>query len=226
MNLMQRVIPAFLAGLLVMVLLPFAAGAAGDTETVTIQVNTTTPGGTRVIGTVTAVRHLGNPVQTDITFRGMVNGAPVTVSASGTEQWSGGGSTALRINSVGAAPASGDLSASFSITSVSNWPAAIPQPPLPFGMDLAQSGGVATLNGVPLAISGPLPAPGSGNVNLTITNAGQGPTTIDKLPNTGAGPAGITPWSIAGTLIGLGLLLVGLSRLIGRRRPVAAPDAR
>lgn len=223
MNLLKRLAPLVLLGLFAFILVPFAAGAASGTETITVQVNTTTPNGTSVIGTLTVVRHLGTPILSDLSFDGMVNGKPVSVAASGIENWPGSSASALRINTAGLAPVATNPSAAFSITSVSKWNAPIAQPALPFQMALDQSSpGLVTINGVPLALSGPLPVPGSGDMTLSVANAGKGPTQIANLPNTGAGPGAITPLEIASGLIGLGLLLVLASRLLAPRRLVAA----
>ena len=199
MNRLKRIAQVLLVGLFAVALLPLGAAAAqASTETISIQVNTTTPGGVSVIGTVVARRTLGGIVDTRLTFNGMIDGAPASLAAEATERWSSDGQAMIEI------------------TNISNWEASIPQPSV-ITLNVSQSGpGLVAINGVPVAMDGLLAAPGSGRTTYTVTAPGQGTAQIVALPNTGMGFSPIDPLLIVGLLITPGLALVLLSSLLRR----------
>ena len=199
MNRLKRIAQVLLVGLFAVALLPLGAVAAqASTETISIQVNTTTPSGTSVIGTVVARRTLGGIVDTHLTFNGMINGAPASLAAEATERWTGDGQ------------------ASIEITRITDWQASVPQPAV-ISLNVTQTGpGLVSINGVPMAMDGLLAAPGKGRTTYTMTNPGQGPAQIVALPNTGMGFSPIDPLLIVGLLITPGLALVLLSSLLRR----------
>lgn len=189
--------------LLGLVFLPVAAFAAETkTETVTIEVNTTTPGGVPIIGTVVVHRTGDAAVQSAVSFNGMVNGAPTSAQATATENWSSDGQAQITINEI------------------TGWNSTVPQP-ANLTINLSQtSAGVVSVNGIPVAIDGLLQMPFTGRTSYSVTSAGGGSHQIDTLPRTGAGPLAINPLLIVGLLIASGLVLMALGTLVqqqGRR---------
>jgi uncharacterized Zn-binding protein involved in type VI secretion len=186
-----------IAALLVLsavLLLPTLAAAQERTETVTFQLNGTTPLGTSIIGTLVAHRNCGaTETNTDMRFNGMVNGAPATYTARAIEHWLGNGqetmdivSTSIKGNVLGQSP----------IRTI----------------NVVQTGpGMVTFAGVPAAINGDLEAPCSGKTSYTVTNAGQGMQLISQLPNT-AGNEPLQPFAVVGGLVVAGLSLIVASR--------------
>jgi LPXTG-motif cell wall-anchored protein len=145
-----------------------AQQANPPTEIVTLQTDATSPTGTHVTGTVLIKRYAGSPVTDDVTFTGMINGAPATAHVIGSESWKSANE------------------ADFTIVSILDWPAGVPKPSVPLTLDVVQtSPGLITVNGVPFAISGQLKPVGSGDANFVITNPGAGTQPISILPSTG-----------------------------------------
>src|SRR4051794_30538418 len=101
MNRFIRPVCLLILGLFSLALLPVGAFAAQvATETVTIQVNVTSPDGTTFIGTVVGHRQAGTPVTTELTFTGMVNGVPTSAAATATEEWSSDGEAHIVISNL------------------------------------------------------------------------------------------------------------------------------
>jgi hypothetical protein len=164
-----RTIQLLVLSLGLLAILPLGAQAATAIETVTMQVNLTSPRGMKVIGTVVAYRTLGSVVNTELSFNGMINGAPASGNATAVEHWLGNGKEDIEI------------------TGVSNWRGPV-DALAPMNLHLEQHGsGVISVNGVPVAMNGVLQPPGSGDLSYTFTDAGQGSHDIGTLPNTGLG---------------------------------------
>src|SRR6478672_7099822 len=110
MNRIMRSAKFLILGLLALALLP--AGVLAEqltTETLSIQVNITTPTNMTILGTVVARRTLGAEITTDLTFNGMINGAPASGTAKAVEHWLGTGQEDIEITLVTTGPASVDL---------------------------------------------------------------------------------------------------------------------
>ncbi len=200
MNRILRGVRWLVLGLLAITLLPLGAQAqTAGTEVVTIQVDVTTPAGTKVMGTVVARRQCGSPTTTELTFNGMINGYPATARATAVERWSG------------------DSSAQIEITNITQWEAPVGKPN-PITLNIVQTApGLVTVNGVPVAIDGTLKAPCGGRTTYTVTNPGQGEEQIVLLPSTGEGPLFAHPLVIVSMLIVPGILMVLFSAVLGRR---------
>jgi hypothetical protein len=202
-----HIVPILLVSLFALILQPgnAAAAAATCTETVTVQINFTMPGGHAVIGTVVAHRTIGDTTQTTLSFTGMINGSPASATAEGTELWTG------------------DSQATLAITKITSWNASVGQPD-PLTVNVVQTApGLLTVNGLPVAMNGLLHAPACGTSAYTFTNPGQGPTNVAVLPNTGAGPLLADPMLLAGLLVLVGVVLVLASRVLSKlgRRAVS-----
>jgi hypothetical protein len=171
-------------------------------------VNLTTPGGTSIVGTVVGKRQCSDPVRTELSFNGMINGSPASATASATERWSD------------------DSNAVIDVTSIDSWSGPLGRPN-PITLHVSQtSPGIVTVNGVPVAINGQLKAActsdtgsGDGGASLAyvFTNPGQGSGQVVLLPNTGEGPMLFNPLVIVAMLITPGIILVMLSSLLRRR---------
>jgi uncharacterized Zn-binding protein involved in type VI secretion len=169
-----------------------AMAQQGGSETVSIQINVTTPGGASVVGTLVARRQCGSTTVTDLSFNGMINGKPTTATASADETWSG------------------DSKAEISNLKVTSWESSVPRP-VALDLTIVQAApGVITVNGVPAAIDGDLKGPCGGRTTYMLTNAGQGASQIALLPKTGDGPWFGHPLVIVAllTLPGVGLVLL------------------
>ena len=183
------------------------AAAGAGTETVTIQLDFTTPNGVQVTGTIVAERQMGTATLTEATFNGMVNGQPASATATGGEKWSG--------NTV----------AEFDLTSFTQWNVGLDRPG-PMKIVVAQAApGLVTINGIPMAIDGNLAAPGMGRTSYKVTNPGQSTGEIVFLPKTGDGSVLASPLLIVTLMIGPGIVLVllsGLLRRLGKRETAGA----
>ncbi len=180
-----------------------AQAAKSNTETVTIQVDAATPTGVHVTGTLVVTRALGTG-QAGLKFNGTIEGKPASATANATEVWSGSGKSAINV------------------TEITSWNASVPKPAL-MKIELSQAGpGVILFNGVPMATSADLVAPGSGNISYVVTNPGKGVDTITMLPRTGEGVTQSDPLMIAGFLVIIGPLMVllgiALSKIAGVAR--------
>ncbi len=215
MNRFTRVVGLLFLSLLSLVALPIGAFAAQvATETVTIQVNITTPDGTTFIGTVVAHRQDTTPVTTELTFNGTVNGVPTKATATATEEWSSDGQAHIVITNlqkVGSAPLTG-------LSSLSKG-AAVLAAPLARDVDvilMQPSPNLISVNGIPLAIDGQMTKPFTigGRAAYVVTMPGQGSTQIAVLPRTGNSGLILTPLLLGSLLVGFGLVLVGVSRRV------------
>jgi hypothetical protein len=188
--------PRLLLLLFALALLPLTAAAEEiPTQTVSIQVNISAPSGASIIGTIVARRTGGAGVTTELSFTGMMNGAPASMKGTAVERWTGDNQSQLQL------------------TSITEWHAAVAQPSL-LTLDISQSSpDVFYVNGVVFAIDHALQAPFGDRNSYVITMPGQGTSQIKVLPNTGDGP-GITPLMIVGLLIGPGIVLVLLGSLL------------
>jgi hypothetical protein len=177
----------------------YAQEPSPATETVTVQLDASTPAGTHVIGTLVVQRTAGS-TETGLEFRGTVDGNPATATAKATERWQGGDS------------------AEITVTEITSWDVPLPRPQL-MTVKLAAAGpNLITVNGIPVATNAPLAAPGSGNSSYVVTSPLQGLGEITFLPRTGAGPVVGDPLLVVALLVfGIPLLaLMGL--LVGKIR--------
>ncbi|MDP9314590.1 MAG: hypothetical protein M3R24_27550 [Chloroflexota bacterium] len=198
-----RLLVALVVG--VLALIPTLLAAQSQHETITAQVNITTPGGTKIIGTVVGQRALGATVSTDWSFAGMVNGVPAKAAGTAVERWNG------------------NASATLELTSISEWQAPAPKPAL-ISVPVTQVGsGVASVAGIPFAIGGALPVPGQGSMSFAVTNSGQGSKPITQLPNTAGMPLLFHPFVLTGILVGAGLGLILVSRRWSEPRAGRSP---
>lgn len=185
-----------------LVFLPMSTFAAdGKSETVTVEVNTTTPSGVSIIGTLVIHRQGGAEVNSNLSFNGMVNGSPASAEATATENWSGDGQAQITINEITA------------------WNSTLPRP-ANLTISLSQtSAGLVSLNGIPMAIDGLLQQPFSGRTSYTVTGAGKGSSQIVMLPRTGDGQLILDPLWIVGLLVVPGLVLITISALLRKAGP-------
>jgi hypothetical protein len=192
-NKLSRIIVLILLGVFAFAFVPSPALAQqADLETVSIQIDVTTPGGSSVVGTLVARRQCGATTTTDLAFNGMVDGKHTTATATADETWSGDGR--------------GEIS-NLKLTS---WQSSVPQPAV-LDLTITQTApGLITVNGVPAAIDGDLKAPCGGRTTYTLTNAGQGAASITFLPSTGGGPSFGDPLVVVAllTMPGIGLALL------------------
>jgi hypothetical protein len=198
-----------------------AQGSGSSTETVTAQVSLTLPNAQPLTGTIVNQRVLGSPVQSRWAFTGMLAGQPVRVAGTATERWMGDGQividvTAITEYRIGAQQPTYNADGSIAI------PALLRQSVVVVG----QGNGIVVVAGFPLAISGRLSPPGSGNLNYTLTNAGQGPAQVVRLPNTSA--AAPHAWRVPQIDLRLGaaLLLLGFAAAWAAWRPSVALEGR
>jgi hypothetical protein len=222
MNRFTRPVCLLILLLVSLVALPVGAFAAQvATETVTIQVNVTTPDGTSVIGTVVAHRQATTPVTAALTFTGMLNGVPTRAEATATEEWSSDGQAHIVITDLrkaSGAPLTGLISYSKG--------AAVLAAPLSRDVDVILTQlnpNLISVNGVPLAIDGLMTKPFAlgGRTAYVVTMPGQGSSPISVLPRTGAGNLFLDPLLIVGLLVVSGLGLVGLSSRMRQGGPRA-----
>jgi len=177
-----------------------ASAQATRDETVTVQVDITLPTGTQVTGTALIQRHPGT-MRDDISFVGTIGGSYASAKATGSEAWTG------------------PHEATFTIDKITQWESKKKEPQVPLVFHVSQgSANLLTVNGVPVAISGELKAPGSGSASYTITAAGNGPQVVALLPNTGEGPTITTPLLMVMALVASGLALLGLGLCLGSLR--------
>jgi hypothetical protein len=170
---------------------------AASTETVTIQLDSTTPMGTHLIGALVIKRTVGTG-QAALSFDGTINGLPASATANATETWP-----------------SGDRG-EITVTEITSWNASVPRPNA-MKVELAQVGpGVVTINGIPMAASGAIRPPGSGSATYTVTNPGQGTDPLSLLPKTGDGGVLADPLLVVGFLVAIGPALVVLGTLLGK----------
>ncbi len=215
MTQVTRIASLTLLFMLAFTIFPGGAGAQAakfNTEIVTLQIDASTPTGTHVIGALVVTRSLDTG-QATLKFNGTIDGKPASATANATETWFGNGKSA------------------FAITEITSWNALVPKPEL-ITIELSQAGpGVILFNGVPMAASADLVAPGSGNLSYVVTNSGKGEDSITMLPKTGYGSTQSDPLMIAGFLVVIGplMLLVGvlLSKVFGSaRRNTASTGAK
>jgi hypothetical protein len=148
--------------LLLVALVPGIAAAQGATsEVVSIQIDFTTPLGTKIIGTAVGRRSLIDPVHTDVTFSGMINGAPASAHGEIIERWTS--ATAAEIE----------------VVKIDQWQAAVPQPARLTLHITQDTPGLILGNGVPVALDRPLQAPGHGSQAYFIANSGRGRVEIN-----------------------------------------------
>jgi len=165
-------------------------------EIITLQTDVTTPTGMHVTGTVLVKRYAGSPVTDDVTFTGMINGAPATAHVTGSELWKSASE------------------ADFTIDSILDWSMGVPKPSVPLTLNVVQvSPQLITVDGLPFAISGQLQPIGSGAANFVITNSGVGTQPISILPKTGQDLA-LTALLLAAT----GILMFAMGLVIRSRR--------
>lgn len=184
-------------------LLLFAAGEAGAqgvrTEVVTIQVNGTTPLGTRVLGTIVVNRSCAATVTADVTFNGTVNGRPARFSGKVIERWLGPGHEQVEVIATDLRGLVLGKSALRTFT-------------------LLQSGpNLVLIDGLPVAIDGTLAPPCSGRLSYLVTNAGQQSLPIARLPNTAGAPPAANLVLLSLALLGLAVQLAPLARQSGTR---------
>lgn len=212
MNRFTRPVGLLIVLLVSLVALPVGAFAAQvATETVTIQVNVTTPDGTSVIGTVVAHRQATSPVTAALSFTGMVNGAPTRAEGTATEEWSSDGQAHIVISNLKMLASAPHMSLVSYSRSAANSVVA-----LPTELDVTltqQSTNLISVNGIPLAIDGLMTKPFAvgGRTAYVVTMPGQGSSPISVLPRTGDGNLFLNPLLIVGLLLVSGLGLVGLS---------------
>ncbi len=186
----------------VLAFLPSLTMAQGQQESLTIQLNLSTPSGIPLTGTFVARRTLGTPITAAWTFSGLLQGQPFKATGTAVDRWLGDGKEEIEM------------------TSYTSWESAVPQPPL-MTISLQQVGdGVIAVEGIPLAVNGKLLPPGSGNQVFMATNAGQGARPVTSLPNTTDFPH-LTSLMIGGAVLsGAAILCLALSYLLlAPRRP-------
>jgi hypothetical protein len=172
---------------------PTFAEPSPVTETVTVQVDGTTPAGTHVIGTLVVQRTAGS-TEIALEFRGTVDGNPAAATAKAVEKWQG------------------NDSAEITVTEITSWDAPLPRPDL-MTVQLAEAGpNLITVNGIPMATDAPLAAPGSGSASYVITNPLQGLGQVTYLPRTGEGPAMGNPLLVVALLV-FGIPVLALSAM-------------
>lgn len=213
MSRIARIVGLILLFMLAVTMFPVGVAAqASDpaTETVTIQLDGTTPTGMQIIGALVVKRTPGTG-KADLKFNGTINGQPASATATATETWSGNGTAVIKV------------------TEITSWNSSMPKPAL-MNIELVQvSAGLLTLNGIPMAASGSLLPPGSGNASYVVGNAGEGVDTLVFLPNTGQGGVLAGPLLIAGFLVTICPMLVAFGALLNKlagRMGATAPSAK
>jgi hypothetical protein len=212
MNRFTRPVYLLILLLVSLVALPVGAFAAQvATETVTIQVNVTTPDGTSVIGTVVAHRQATTPVTAALSFTGMVNGAPTRAEATATEEWSSDSQAHIVLSNLKILASAPQMRLVSYSRSAANSAVALPTD---LDVNLTQQGpNLISVNGIPLAIDGLMTKPFGGRLAYVVTMPGQGNSQIGVLPRTGGGNPVQNPLLIVGLLLVSGLALVGASGL-------------
>lgn len=198
MNKVMKFASLLVLSLFALSLAPSGASAqAAVSETITVQINATTPAGTRIIGTAVAKRRCGAATLTDLMFNGTINGLPASAAATATERWSS--------NSVG----------ELTVNEPTEWNMASLGKPDGLTLNVVQTApGLITVNGVPMAIDGDLMSPCGGRTTYLVTNPGQGATQVVFLPRTGDGPLALHPLVIVGMMLVPGLFMIMLSTVL------------
>jgi len=147
---------------------PSVSAAQANIETVIVQIDGTTPLGTRMTGTIVVRRDCSvtNDFYSTATFNGMMNGKPVTFSGTMIERWLGNGREEIEVLST-------DIQGRVN-----------GRPPVRKFLIVQTGPNSVTVEGIPAAIDGDLEPPCSGRTSYVATNAGQGSTQITSLPNT------------------------------------------
>ena len=202
---MKRSIVTYcLFALLAFTLLGARGAAAAGPEVLTVIVDVVTPTGQPFLGTFLVERGLPDGRAT-WTFNGTLAGRPVAANGSVTERWDANGVGTVTLTAINAPGTT------------------LEQLPLRSVTLKSGNGGLLTLLGLPLSISGPIRAPGAGNDVVYVTMAGRGSQQITRLPNTAGAmpelPVLLAPLAL---LVGLGLLGLASHR---RRLVPTLPNA-
>lgn len=160
-------------------LLPLQVAAQGGSETITAQLSFTLPSGEPVSGTLVNRRSLGAQISSTWTFNGMINGQQFTSAGNAVERWLGDGQLEIQMTEVTEFAVAGQPP----MTNPDGTPY-VPQGLLQTVVVSDLGGGMLSVRGVPLALSGGLLPPGSGDLNYVLTNAGQGSSSLSQIPNT------------------------------------------
>jgi hypothetical protein len=196
---MQHIFRLLTIVLLALVFAPSISQAQQQkrTEIVTVQLSGRTPLGTGVIGTVVVNRTCDSVVTSDVVFNGTVNGLPARFTGKVIERWLGPGREEIEVLS----------------TTLNGL--VLNLPPIRTFNLTQTSPNLIFLDGLPIAINGNLEPPCSGRLSYIVTNVGQATAPITSLPNTANLPGWLFhPFSITLGLIGGGMLLLGMGRLL------------
>lgn len=189
---MVRLLVRLLAAALLLALAA-PAQAQSRPEVLTIVVDLTGPRGSVLLGTFVVQRQAG-AAQESWSFNGTLDGRRVTASGAATERWDSRGVGTIELTSLSSSVIALDALPVRTLTISSG------------------TGGVVTVSGLPLAVSGPVNPPGKGSASILVTNAGQGPRVVAALPNT-AGAPGVSPEAIASVLVALGMAMLAAGLL-------------